>query len=121
MSRSTLLIFFFEFFNLDSTGGCGPIAFDPSQKQSIGVIKTHGTIRSTTAAKLFANELSSISGLGGLKHISDNVQLLKNLVLSFTKVEHSLVGNIKNSYTPPLVTLYFAISSIKATCSSKSF
>lgn len=59
------------------SGGDGPSGFDPSQKQSIGVIQMHGIKRSSNLDITPANGPWDNFGEGGLKHMSASVQFLK--------------------------------------------
>jgi hypothetical protein len=68
-----------ELFNTypSSSGGLGPNGFEPSQKQSIGVIQTHGIILSSNSLVAFTNFDLGRFGGGGLKQISARDQFLK--------------------------------------------
>lgn len=57
-------------------GGVGPNGFEPSQKQSTGVIHMQGTIRSSKAETNPVRGPGGRVGAGGLKQISANVQFL---------------------------------------------
>jgi hypothetical protein len=59
-------------------GGKGPSGFEPSQKQSIGVIQTQGMICAIISSTSAPIESAVEAGGGGLKHIS-----LKNQVLNY--------------------------------------
>lgn len=61
-------------------GGWGPSGFDPSQKQSIGVIHIHGIMRSKSAETVPLKGPVPNFGAGGLKQISDKVQFLKEIL-----------------------------------------
>lgn len=68
-----------ELFNTypSSSGGLGPNGFEPSQKQSIGVIQTHGIILSSNSLVAFTNFDLGRFGGGGLKQISARDQFLE--------------------------------------------
>ena len=57
-------------------GGVGPSGFDPSQKQSIGVIQMHGIIRSRSADTNAVKGPGGSVGAGGLKQMSAKVHFL---------------------------------------------